>query len=382
VYIEAPADDTDGTANDTSLRLLRFLREELPGVPPDLDLPQLVAWWLTNGYKEQKLLVVLDQFEQWLHTHPDEESGPLLESLRQCDGRRLQCMLLVRSDEADFFDAATQFIRRLGVTALDWRKNAARVDLFAPDHARKVLEDFGRAYGRLAEPMSQDQKTFVEQSVADLTENRKVTPVRLAMFFEMVKDLEWTPRTLEDADGAKGAGVAFLKERFGRPEHRRLEPPARRVLRRLLPEEGLQIKGHSVSRGVLEEVSELTRPGDFDDLMRLLERELRLITTAPSETRVAATAGPDPESPERRYYQLTHDYLVPSIRDWLTRKQRETRRGRAELRLAERAALWNARPENRHLPAWWEWLNIRAFTRKKDWTPPQRKMMRRAPRHA
>ena len=39
-----------------------------------------------------------------------------------------------------------------------------------------------------------------------------------------------------------------------------------------------------------------------------------------------------------RYYQLTHDYLVHSLRDWLTRKQRETRRGRAELRLAERSS--------------------------------------------
>ena len=40
---------------------------------------------------------------------------------------------------------------------------------------------------------------------------------------------------------------------------------------------------------------------------------------------------------EARSYQLTHDYLVPSLRAWLTRKQRESRRGRAELRLAERA---------------------------------------------
>ena len=51
------------------------------------------------------------------------------------------------------------------------------------------------------------------------------------------------------------------------------------------------------------------------------------------------------------YYQLAHDYLVHSLRDWLTRKQRETRRGRAELRLAERSASWNAKPENRHLPS-------------------------------
>ena len=81
-----------------------------------------------------------------------------------------------------------------------------------------------------------------------------------------------------------------------------------------------------------------------------------------------------------RYYQLTHDYLVHSLRDWLTRKQRETRRGRAELRLAERSALWNAKPENRHLPSALEWANIRLLTKKRDWTEPQRKMMKRAGR--
>ena len=84
--------------------------------------------------------------------------------------------------------------------------------------------------------------------------------------------------------------------------------------------------------------------------------------------------------PSGRYYQLTHDYLVHSLRDWLTRKQRETRRGRAELRLAERSASWNAKPENRHLPSALEWANIRLLTRKKDWTEPQRKMMKRAGR--
>jgi formylglycine-generating enzyme required for sulfatase activity len=92
------------------------------------------------------------------------------------------------------------------------------------------------------------------------------------------------------------------------------------------------------------------------------------------------TGGP-PVATGQRYYQLTHDYLVPSLRDWLTRKQKETRRGRAELRLAERAALWNGKPENRHLPTWWEWLNVRLFTRQCNWTPPQRRMMRRAGRH-
>lgn len=82
----------------------------------------------------------------------------------------------------------------------------------------------------------------------------------------------------------------------------------------------------------------------------------------------------------RRYYQLTHDYLVLSLLEWLVRKQKETRRGRAELRLAERSALWNAKPENRHLPAWWEWTNIRCLADKRHWSEPERKMMNRAGR--
>ena len=69
---------------------------------------------------------------------------------------------------------------------------------------------------------------------------------------------------------------------------------------------------------------------------------------------------------------------MPSIREWLTRKQKETRRGRAELRLVERSSLWNDKPENRHLPSVREWTNIRLLTNKKDWTESQRKMMRRA----
>ena len=46
----------------------------------------------------------------------------------------------------------------------------------------------------------------------------------------------------------------------------------------------------------------------------------------------------------------------------------------------ERASLWSARPENRHLPSIGEWANIRLLTRRRDWTEPQRRMMKRAGR--
>jgi len=66
------------------------------------------------------------------------------------------------------------------------------------------------------------------------------------------------------------------------------------------------------------------------------------------------------------------------LREWLTRKQKETRRGRAELLLADRAAVWNARPENRQLPSLLQWFTIRWWVQKKIWTPPQKKMMAKA----
>src|SRR5207244_2276457 len=97
---------------------------------------------------------------------------------------------------------------------------------------------------------------------------------------------------------------------------------------------------------------------------------------AASETRAA----PGPARPAGPSYQLTHDYLVPALRQWLTRKQRETRQGRMELLLAERVSLWSVKQDSRQLPGWWEWLNILLWTRPRNRTPPQRGMLRAATR--
>jgi formylglycine-generating enzyme required for sulfatase activity len=78
---------------------------------------------------------------------------------------------------------------------------------------------------------------------------------------------------------------------------------------------------------------------------------------------------------------LTHDYLVPSLREWLTRKQRETKKGRAELKLAERAAAWSINRESKQLPTLIEWLQIRRLTEPAKWRPNEKAVMRAASRH-
>jgi formylglycine-generating enzyme required for sulfatase activity len=193
--------------------------------------------------------------------------------------------------------------------------------------------------------------------------------------------------------------MTFLEETFNSTTLKHHQKAARPVLNSLLPEQGSDIKGHMRSRQELLEASGYRdRPREFDDLIRILDNEVRLITpTAPegaSEEMRAARDEHDRPRPldanepavsaqvplPNRYYQLTHDYLVHSLRDWLNRKQKETRQGRAELRLADTTVAWQAKPAARLLPSIWEYLWIRALTDKKKWSPPQRKMMRKAGR--
>ena len=249
-----------------------------------------------------------------------------------------------------------------------------------------MLAAFGRAFGKLSEKagkISQEQKEFLNQAASGLSQDNKVVCVRLALFADMMKGRAWTPAALKEVGGAEGVGATFLEETFAAgaapAEHRRHQKAARAVLRTLLPESGADIKGHMRSRAELLAASGYGgRPGDFDDLIRILDGEIRLITPTDPE---GADDDSSPSRPGKHYYQLTHDYLVPSLRDWLTRKQKETRRGRAELLLEDRSAVWNARPESRQLPSLLQWLQICWLTPRKNWTPTQAKMMRRASRH-
>jgi serine/threonine protein kinase/formylglycine-generating enzyme required for sulfatase activity/tetratricopeptide (TPR) repeat protein len=410
VYLEA-------TSLDTESRLLKGLRKHCAELATGLGLAEAVAALrrgrgLPGG---KKVLLVLDQFEQWLHAHGVQEQTELVQALRQCDGERVQCIVMVRDD---FGMAATRLMAALDIPILQGH-NFATLDLFDPLHARKILTAYGRAFGRLpAAPgsLTKEQKAFLDQAVAGLTREGQVISIQLALLAEVAKRKDWIGATLKAIGGMDGVGVTFLEETFAAPhappQHRLHQKAARDVLNALLPETGSDLKGQMQPQQKLLEVSGYgDRPKDFETLLRILDTELRLITPAdPEADRETARQGDkvtgrqgdkeigkETDTAEAsdslvssslclpvslsRYYQLTHDYLIPSLREWLTRKQKETRRGRAQLRLAERAASWREKAENRHLPSWWEWADIRLLTRKQDWTASQQKMMRRATRH-
>jgi formylglycine-generating enzyme required for sulfatase activity len=378
IYLEAAA--------DLEVRLQRRLVRMYPSLWGPGGLADAMADVRRGDVGEdgEKTLIVIDQFEQWLHTHPAGAGSEFTRALRQCDGGRLQCLLLVRDD---YWMAASRLMRDLEIPVAEGR-NAAAVDLLPSAHARRVLAAFGRAYQAMPDggrPLSADQEAFLDQAVAQLSRGGWVIPVRLALFADLLRARPWTPGTLRAVGGATGVGVTFLEENFTPPA----APPGRRthgkaaraVLEALVPAPGTDIRGHVRGRGELMEAAGYAQaPERFEDLIRILTADTRLLTPVAPEDgdKVVGQAAAEPPADEG--FQLTHDYMVPAVREWLGRAKRSTRRGRAELNLAERAILWQARPERRQLPSLTESLAIWLFTRRRQWTDAQRRMMRAAAR--
>src|SRR5262249_22437600 len=165
------------------------------------------------------------------------------------------------------------------------------VDLFDLQHAHKVLTAFGRAYGKLPDShrdWTREQESFLSQAVAGLAQGGRVISVRLALFAEMVKGKPWTTAALQEVGGTEGVGVTFLEETFSSPQanprHRLHQNAAQAVLKALLPQTGTDIKGQMRSEAELREASGYAgQPRDFEDLVRILDHELRLITPTDPE---------------------------------------------------------------------------------------------------
>ncbi len=293
VYIEA-------TPVETEARLLRGLRRVCPELPAD-GAPVDAMAALRRGQvlrQGKKVLLVVDQFEQWRFDRRDEEHPELIAALRQCDGEHVQTVVMVRDD---FWMAATRFMMDLEIDLVP-DQNVAAVDLFDLRHARKVLAAFGHAYGTLPERMSdlsEDQESFLVQAMSGLAQDGKIIPVRLAVFAEMVKGKPWTPATLRDVGGTEGVGVSFLEESFGSPQanpkHRFHQKAAQAVLKALLPQTGTDIRVQMRSEGELRDASGYaSQPRDFDDVIGILDSELHLITPTDPEGSNAEAQTPRP----------------------------------------------------------------------------------------
>ncbi len=149
VYVEA-------TAEETEARLLNGLRKRCPALPDNLTLKATLAA-LRRGQGipvGKKVLIVLDQFEQWLHAKKEEENTELVQALRQCDGGRVQCIVMVRDD---FWLAVSRFLRELEVRLLEGQNSGVGRSL-PLRHAEKGAGGVWSGLRRTAREPQRDQQ--------------------------------------------------------------------------------------------------------------------------------------------------------------------------------------------------------------------------------
>ena len=348
IYIETTPTETVG-------RLLVALKKHCPYLLARSSLRAALRR-KRNVPSGQKVLLILDQFEQYLHGASVDEQNALADALGECDGKTLQCVLAVRDD---FITQATLFINRLGIR-LSQSDNSMLVPLLEKRHAKKVLALFGQAFGALPRTglLNREQEVFLDAAIDGLAERDYVVPVRLSVFSEMVRPKDWTPATLEAIGGIQGVGVSFLEESFvattAPAENRRHRKAAEAVLDALLPEHGTMLKETMVPRSLLLRKSGYSaRPEAFEQLLRILDGQLRLITPV-IHLLAEQEAGRGWESTQgETHYHLTHDYLVQPVRTWLACQATSSFAGRAKLALTESCELWNAAGRKaRHLLPW------------------------------
>ena len=117
------------------------------------------------------------------------------------------------------------------------------------------------------------------------------------------------------------------------------------MLELLLPAPASVLRGSPRSGHELREAAGYAdQPGDFADLLQVLDHDLRLITLIDDTGAEAGAPAPACDQPGETHYQLAHDYLILPIRQWIDRKQRSTRTGRARRRLQAVTASWLDRP--------------------------------------
>lgn len=275
----------------------------------------------------KKLLIVVDQFERSLHATATSELSSLAAALRQCDGEHVQALVVVRDD---CWSLASRFMRDLGSRIAEG-ENSAPVEPFHRHHARTILAAIGRAFGKLPDEqqaLSEEQERFLDGAIATLAADPAILPIQLMLLALLARRETWDDAGLKRLDRAPDLVRALLDQTFcasaAPPEFGEHEKAARLVLRSLLPPDLPNSAGRGRTGSELLSASGYAaEPARFASLMAILIDELSLVSDLSGDDRRGHS---DEPSSGERSYDITNDFLIEPLRNWLAQPLTTTRR--------------------------------------------------------
>ena len=351
VYVDCTSPDLCTLINE---KLFRALDKDAPTDELATSIRKIRQ--ASDEDESRKIVIVLDQFEQWLEGCPDYAEAELTKALRQCDANSIQCLILVRDD---YWMSISSFMRCLD-QRVEEGKNAMSLPLFDQRHAKTVLQSYGRNVGALPASalLNRTQKRFVRDAIESISRNGTVLCVHLTILADMLANNDWGKTTFNKALGTDSIGSIFL-ERYLNDNVKVGKsgwlPLCEAIFSELLPPPNqTSLKAHERKKSELaDKCGGNLNPEQLDNCLEYLARDLKLITEVES-----------PDSSSESRYRLTHDFFVVPIQHWLNRRQSSTLSGRARSRFEQLCHQYQIGKSKRYLPNPLEYLMTLMFVRK------------------
>ncbi|RMF39576.1 MAG: hypothetical protein D6753_13505 [Planctomycetota bacterium] len=324
----------------------------------------------------RKVVLVLDQYESWAEGAGTKALAELAAGLRQCDGARVQVLVVASDAHWGLVNRLTQAVE----VPLVEGTNLRSMPLLSKRQARWILEAMGRGYGSLppvGEPLEPRQARFLEQAIGSLgcDHGGRVLPIQIAMFAHVAALHHWDPQALQRTGGLEGLFVEFFEDAFESEatsqRNREILPAAARILQFLLPAPDQSVRESARS---LEEL-EHRLGGQFS-----VQRIRLAVDVLVEELKVAIPVPVADGKVDRSAIRISSDFLVAPIRAWTQRVTQSTPAGRAQARFYELAGMWTRSREARFLPSTVEFLQIAVATSRMHCTTEQRQFLQAAGR--
>lgn len=347
--------ESDGSDTESRLHLQLKSMNGLAGVGGTLS-EKLRKLKEINQLKGHKTLIVLDQFEQWLHGKKSE-NRELADALLECDGINVQVLLLVRED---FFTETRGFIRGLG---LDWETEVCDeyCDPLGKTDAQLILAKLGAGYNRSGfdklqhglsiVPENDPRRLFLVKAVQGLSAGKDyILPVHLSTLAWLMRERDWHVENLPL--DLRAVGADYLREIFETPGvlPAKTHSGCKAILRAFLPSPDVMIKMNTDIASLREAFG---KSPDFEGVIYTLDKELRLITPVDAYSQETSMDNREPRNTNKaQFYTLTHDYLVESLRYWLSEGMPNSWHGKVTMRFQDSARKWLANEQDsRYLPS-------------------------------
>ncbi len=342
---ESTADPDAGSENTVArLRQQLIYRLSLPR-NTTASLEEILADWKATAALQpdrknsaKKLLLVIDQFEQWLSVHGRRKETQLQQALRHCDGHLLQTLLIFRSD---FIDRAEPFMDACGSPRAHG-SNGFSINMLTGEESFAVLDHVLSTPGAtLRWPEESDRQSTLQHAAELLGDADKrhggVCPAWVVMVARFLVKHATAPLPLLHQRSLSDVALSHIRELLegsagSRPTLASLYPD---IVRCLIDDEAggdlrrqvgfAQFQNASLKGTVADDLRQALQSLEAGDLIVSMQ-----VTTAGCHEQV---------------WQLTHEIWIQPLRQWLE----QIRRTKAESLLANRTAAWIKSGDSRHL---------------------------------